>query len=330
MHTCRKCNKSFTRQNNLRRHEKEVCKGDHAIPNAIPNFIADERKRDEKALQRKDEAPTANEHQTFPENSTLKRQKIEPIPDRLDWEIKDDSYDEDSDDEVTSDEEDSEAILDDIKKDFGLWLNKLAKLKDNPNRLKKGKGIGPKYNLQRGGAIHIPEIPRRVEKIPEATPEEEDDAEEIAALENLIGYEKKELLNLLKEFAAVIDEEDESKLIELERVLNNFFISDKDDKDWETLPKVHRQLDGLIRSKIPRIELIRAKILTNDLDKKRRILQMFSRIKDRANFDEVAKRLWQEGMISGEVDEKLQKLEDPNSENIVEILKNDLPGFVPF
>ena len=250
-------------------------------------------------------------------SGSLKRQKIEPVPERLDWEIKDDAWnDEDSDDEVISDEEDSEAI-DDIKKDFGLWLKKLAKLKDNPNQLKKGRGIGPKYNLQQGGAIHIPEIPSLekigpipVQPIPEATAEEE----EKAALENLIAYEKKELLNLLKEFAAVIDEEDGSKLIELGSRLDDFFVSDKDYEtrnDRETLPKVHRQLDGLIRSNIPRTELIRAKILANDLDKKRRILgELYSGLKS-GHFDEAVNRLWQERNISSEVDENLRKLEDP-------------------
>ena len=37
--------------------------------------------------------------------------------------------------------------------------------------------------------------------------------------------------------------------------------------------------------------------------------------------------LARERNISNELEEKLRKLEDPNFENIVEILKNDLPGF---
>ena len=79
---------------------------------------------------------------TFPfSRGSLKRQNI--VPEFLDWEMRDDdSNDENLDDQVTSDEENSEVNINDIKKDFGLWLKKLEKLTDSPHRW-KGNGIRP-------------------------------------------------------------------------------------------------------------------------------------------------------------------------------------------
>ena len=138
---------------------------------------------------------------------------------------------------------------------YSLWRHRKI-----CNGRKNGSGLAFPSS---SGSIQKIELPERRETKDEVTSEDSDEELEKAALENLIAYEKKELLNLLKEFAAVIDEEDESKLIELGSFLDDFFIRDKDyetRRDRETLPKVHRQLDGLIRSKIPRTELIRAKM----------------------------------------------------------------------
>ena len=138
-----------------------------------------------------------------------------------------------------------------------------------------------------------------------------------------------ELLKILKEFANVVDEEDESKLIDLERLLSKFFISEYERSEvlgprMETFPKVHAQLNKLTNSKIPKWELSRAKILVNNLDKKRRILQAFFRgFKNNRDVSETAKRLVQERMISSEVFDKLRKLEKPNFENISAILQGD-------
>ena len=284
MHTCQKCGNCFTRKNNLSRHEKEVCKGVRQSTSS----------------------------------GSLKRQKT--VPELLDWEIKDD--DSNLGDQVTSDEENSEVNMDDIKKDFGLWLKKLERLIDNPNRW-KGSGIGPKY---RGGTI-----PEKIGAIPVRPPEVEEDsgeAEEKAALENLIAYDKKKLLNLLKEFAAVIDEEDASKLVELGSLLDDFFVSESKPIGWgkseKYKPKVYTQLDQLINSKIPRTKLEEAKIYVNDLDKKRHILQEMFRGIENGRVGEIGKRLCQEGMISLEMYDKLRKLENPNFENIAEIVKSDL------
>ena len=55
---------------------------------------------------------------------------------------------------------------------------------------------------------------------------------------------------------------------------------------------------------------------------------LFSGLKS-GHYDSALNWLARERNISNELEEKLRKLEDPNFENIVEILKNDLPGFVP-
>ena len=156
-----------------------------------------------------------------------------------------------------------------------------------------------------------------------------DATSEEGSLKQLIAFEKTELLEILKEFVNVVDEEDKYKLIGLERLLNNFFISEYETPGFlepleETFPKVHAQLDNLTYTKIPRYELSRAKILVNNLDKKRRILQDFFRgIKNNRDVCETAKRLVQERMISSEVFDKLRKLEKPNFENISAILQGD-------
>ena len=86
-------------------------------------------------------------------------------------------------------------------------------------------------------------------------------------------------------------------------------------------------MDRLNRSKIPRTELIRAKILASDLEKKRYILgELFRGLKSGC-FDAVVNWLAQKGDIS--FDDKLRELENPNFENIGEIIKSNLPGFVP-
>ena len=164
-------------------------------------------------------------------------------------------------------------------------------------------------------------------------PERKKDAIDVTSeedsLKNLVAFEKNELLEILKEFVNVVDEEDKYKLIGLERLLNNFFISEYETPGFlepleETFPKVHAQLDNLTYTKIPRYELTRAKILVNNLDKKRRILQDFFRgFKNNRDVCETAKRLVQERMISSEVFDKLRKLEKPNFENISAILQGD-------
>ena len=351
MYTCLKCNKSFTRQSNLKRHENEACKGDQRA-DANPNFI----KRNENDV---------TENLTFLSSSdSSKRPKIESTHERLDWGKDETGSDhEGSDDQVSngdandSDSEKDLPNIDDIKKDFGLWLKKLGELKDNA---KEGKGIGPKY---RGGAIpSIPSgslidelisIPERLDwqtndeidsdnvvtsdddlkSSNDSTRKDErknDVTSEDGSLENVIAFEKKELLKILKEFANVVDEEDESKLIDLERLLSKFFISDYERSEvlgprMETFPKVHAQLNKLTNSKIPKWELSRAKILVNNLDRKRRTLQdIFRGIKNDRDVGETAKILCQERMIPFDVFDKLRKLEKPNLENISAILQSEL------
>ena len=82
---------------------------------------------------------------------------------------------------------------------------------------------------------------------PESEVEEEEDEKKVSPgeneesiIENVIHDDKKDLSNLVEEFAGVVEEDDVSKLIDLEELLNNFLISQHDGYDTrsETSPKV--------------------------------------------------------------------------------------------
>ena len=139
-----------------------------------------------------------------------------------------------------------------------------------------------------------------------------------SALQSLIAREKMELLKLLEEFVEVVDKEDENKLIELERLFEE--IGPK----WETLPKVHSQLDRLKDSKIPRTELIKAKILAENLDKKQHIFQEIQQGIKNGQVDNTLNRLQYQVMGSNMWD-KIRKLDEMNFENIAAIINSGLP-----
>ena len=149
-----------------------------------------------------------------------------------------------------------------------------------------------------------------------------------SALQSLIAREKMELLKLLEEFVEVVDKEDESKLIELEKLLNDFFISkikysEEIGPKWETLPKVHSQLDGLKYSKIPRSELEKAKMLVNNLDKKRHIFQEIQQGIKNGQVDDTLNRLRYQ-MIGSNMFDKIKELDEMNFENIAAIINSGL------
>ena len=149
------------------------------------------------------------------------------------------------------------------------------------------------------------------------------------ALQSLIAREKMELLKLLEEFVEVVDKEDESKLIELEKLLNDFFInkikySEEIGPKWETLPKVHSQLDGLKYSKIPRSELEKAKMLVNNLDKKRHIFQEIQQGIKNGQVDDTLNRLRYQ-MIGSNMFDKIKELDEMNFGNIAAIINSGLP-----
>lgn len=164
-------------------------------------------------------------------------------------------------------------------------------------------------------------IPARLDKVTSDSSE--------AALQSLIAHEKMELLKLLEEFVEVVDKEDENKLIELEKLLDDFFISKTKNSGlrgpkWETLPKVHGQLDSLINSKIPRTELIKAKILAENLDKKQHIFQEIQQGIKNGQVDDTLNRLQYQVMGSNMLD-KIKKLDEMNFENIAAIINSGLP-----
>ena len=176
-------------------------------------------------------------------------------------------------------------------------------------------------------------IPTRLDKteVDEVTSDSHsDESSSEAALQRLIAYEKMELLKLIEEFAEDADEEDESKLIELEKLLNDFFISETKNSGlftpkWDTLSKVHRQLNSLINSsKISKSELMKAKILANNLDKKRYIFQEIQRGIKNGQIDTTLNRL-QLRMISSNMFDKIKELDEMNFENIAAILNSGLP-----
>ena len=163
-------------------------------------------------------------------------------------------------------------------------------------------------------------IPARLDKVTSDSSE--------AALQSLIAREKMELLKLLEEFVEVVDKEDENKLIELEKLLNDFFISkikysEEIGPKWETLPKVHSQLDGLKYSKLPRSELMKAKMLVNNLDKKRHIFQEIQQGIKNGQVDDTLNRLRYQ-MIGSNMFDKIKELDEMNFENIAAIINSGL------
>ena len=162
---------------------------------------------------------------------------------------------------------------------------------------------------------------------PESDEEEEEDETRVSPgeneesiIQNVVHGDKKELSNLLEEFAGVVEEDDVSKLMDLEELLNNFLISQHDgyDRRSETSPKVHNKLEQLSRS-IPLYKLSKAKMLVTNINNKRYIIRkLFNGIKD-GQVDKVLIRLLQQGMISSTMFDKFRSLD--NLENIADIMK---------
>ena len=146
----------------------------------------------------------------------------------------------------------------------------------------------------------------------------EDEKEKIS--QNVIHRDKQQLLNLLEEFASVVEEEDVNKLVELEKLVNGFLIMDGYEMS-ETLPKIHNKLDQLVNSRtIPRYELAKMKILVNNISKKRYIIRELFK---NDNIDKAWKSLWGYGLISFEDYNKFTTLNQPNIEDIIDILREE-------
>ena len=174
--------------------------------------------------------------------------------------------------------------------------------------------LSNKNNLTSDLSIDSP-IPARLDEteVDEVTSDSDSKSSSEAALQRLIAYEKMELLKLLEEFAEDADEEDKSKLIELAKLLNDFFISETKNSGvfsprLDTLSIVHRKLDSLISaSKISRSELMKAKILANNLDKKRYIFKKIQRGIKNGQIDNTLNRLQLE-MISSNMFDKIKRV----------------------
>ena len=143
------------------------------------------------------------------------------------------------------------------------------------------------------------------------------------AIQYLILHDKEELLGLLEEIKDEIDEEFKDIVLDIEKLLEKFFIEEFVDGEI-VRPKINVLLNQLESSKIPKSKQHRIHLLPDDIEKNRyRVEQIFERLMDTENKDEmlhVLKTLFREEHLSDEQFEQLAELEDPDVDTITKVI----------
>ena len=162
--------------------------------------------------------------------------------------------------------------------------------------------------------------------------EEEDEEEENmtnATIQYLMLHDKEELQNLMEEIKDEIDGEFMDIVLEIEKLLEEFFVEEF--VDGETIrSQINALLNQLENSRIPKSKQHRIKMLLDDIEKNRyRVEQIFQRLMDVEDKEEmltVLKTLFREGHLSGEQFERVVELEDPDLHTIKEVITNTKVG----
>ena len=162
--------------------------------------------------------------------------------------------------------------------------------------------------------------------------EEEDEEEENmtnATIQYLILHDKEELQDLMEEIKDEIDGEFMDIVLDIEKLLAEFFVEEF--VDGETIKlQINALWNQLENSKIPKSTQHRIKMLLDDIEKNRyRVEQIFQRLmdaEDKNGMLTVLKTLVREGHLSGEQFERLVELEDPDLYTIKEVITNTKVG----
>ena len=161
--------------------------------------------------------------------------------------------------------------------------------------------------------------------------EEAEDDENItnATIQYMIQHDREELQDLIEEIKDDIDEEFIDIVLDIEKLLEEFLVNEFFDGEL-IRSQINTLLNQLERSKIPKSKQHRIKMLLDDIEKNRyRVEQIFQRLMDADNKDEmltVLKTLVNEGHISDVQFERLAELEDPDLNDIKEIITDTKVG----
>ena len=159
--------------------------------------------------------------------------------------------------------------------------------------------------------------------------DEEEDNMTNATIQYLILHDKEELEDLMEEIKEEIDEEFMDIVVNIEKLLAEFFIEEF--VDGETIrPQINTLLNQLENSNIPKSKQHRIKMLLDDIEKNRyRVEQIFQKwmdVEDKEEMLHTLRRLVREGHLSDEQFERFAELEGPDLQNIKEVITETKVG----